>query len=457
MHAELERRPLFVAALGLILGITLVLHPIHFLFLLPAPFLLRNLKSRAVLVFALVAGVFCGPGQDPPLIPDQYVTGDWRVEAMPRILPRAQMATISHDGVRLIMFYDGPISLCPGSLIRIEGLAKPPKEGFENYYRLESVTGSIDVKSSQLQVIKDGPWIQRLACDWRQRFLGLTSRSVPPDVASLEDSMCFRVDGFVDPNTQTEISESGTLHLLLTSGLQTILIGYTLMWILMRLPIPRWAQLALVAAILALYAIATGSSPTIIRVAVMTIIAQSAYLVRREPDWPSALAASSVLYLLWDPNGVYKMGFQFSFVAVFFIAIFAQHVKWKPGLEAWFYRMARRSVWTAIVAYVVTTPLLAYYFGFFSLVPAPTSLLLIVLVVPVVILSMAALPVSLLVPSAGETILKATVPLADQIYRILHVFGGPGIVAQTPPFSPYWLLPFYGALLVLWRPFVRQP
>jgi len=457
MRAELERRPLFVAALGLILGLTAVLHPFHLLFILPAPFILQTLRARAVLVLGLVLGVLLGPGQDPPLIPDQYVTGDWTVETMPTIITHGQLAVISQSQARLFMFYDGPIPLCPGSVVRIEGIAKPPKEAVEAYYRLRSVSGAVEVKSGQLEVVREGPWIDRAASSWRQRFLDFTSRNVPPDVAALEDSMCFRVDSQLAVNSATEVADTGTLHLFLASGLQTILIGYSLLWLLMWLPIPRWSQLALVAAVLTLYAIATGLSPTIVRVAIMTMISQSAYLFRREPDWPSALAASSTAYLLWNPSGIYEMGFQFSSIAVLFIAMFAGHQKWKPGFEAWLFRTMRRSIRTAVVGYAVTTPLLAFYFGAFSLVTVPVCLILVIAVVPIVLVSMAALPLSMVVPSAGSMLIKTTIPLGDFVYKAIDTYGGPAVVARVPPFSPYWLVPFYGLLLLLWRPFVRRP
>ncbi|HTQ10906.1 MAG TPA: ComEC/Rec2 family competence protein, partial [Fimbriimonadaceae bacterium] len=151
------------------------------------------------------------------------------------------------------------------------------------------------------------------------------------------------------------------------------------------------------------------------------------------------------------------MGFQFSFVAVFFIAVFAEHPKWKPGMRAWMQRMVRRTFRTALVAYVVATPMLAYTFGFFSLAAIPASLVLIVLIVPLLLVAMASLPVGVAMPIAGETMIKATIPFAHGIFRVLDIFGRTGAIAPAPAFSPYWLIPYYALLLLLWRPFVREP
>ncbi|MFI5384537.1 MAG: ComEC/Rec2 family competence protein [Fimbriimonadales bacterium] len=456
MRTELERRPLFVAALGLILGLTLVLHPIHLLFLLPAPWILQSFKPRAVLAVGLLVGAILGPGPDPPLIEDQYVTGRWTVATMPQILPDFQSCAVAQGQNRLLLYCERTVPLCPGSVIQFTGVAKPPKEGREAQFRLRSLLGSVYAQPGSLRVVEDGPWVQRLACGWRERFMSLAAQNLPASAAAAEDSMCFRVNGLMDEQSRTEIVNSGTMHLMVSSGLQAILIGHSLLWLLMWLPIPRWVQLVLVGFVLTLYAIATGSSPTIIRVAIMSMIAYSAYLFRREPDWPSALAASSILYLVWNPNGVYEIGFQLSSIAVLFISMFSETVKWKPGLEAWLYRTARRSVRTAMIAYVVITPLLAHFFGTVSLVMVPAGLLLIVLSVPIVMLAMTALPVSLLLPSAGGIVIKSTIPLMDLVFRVLGAFGGDQVSVIAPPFSPYWLVPFYALLLLLWRPFIRR-
>jgi competence protein ComEC len=180
-------------------------------------------------------------------------------------------------------------------------------------------------------------------------------------------------------------------------------------------------------------------------------------VVRREPDWLSALAASSILYLLWKPATVYEMGFQFSVIAVLFIGLFSKHVRWRPGVEAKLVRTARQSLQAAFVAFVIVTPLIAYHFGVISLVSIPANLLVVTAVGPVVILAMLALPLSAISPPAGGAMIKLTQPLTAYIDTVLHAYGGQLAVVHFPPFSAYWLALYYGLLLMLWNPQVRQP
>lgn len=223
----------------------------------------------------------------------------------------------------------------------------------------------------------------------------------------------------------------------------------------MLLPIPRGAQLGIAAAILALYAIATGLHAAVVRAALMFVIANSAYLVRREADWLSGLAASSILYLLWNPSGVYEMGFQFSVIAVLFIALFSERIKWKPGAESSLYRNLRRSLRASILSFVVVTPLVAYYFGVVSLISIPVNLIVVMAASPIVILALFSLPLSLFWPAAGALLLQAAAPLTTYIDSVIQVFGGERAAINFPPFSGYWLVPYYLLLLMLWRPRVR--
>lgn len=457
-RAELERRPLLVLCLGLLLGLTLVRHPLHLLLLLPAPWVLRGLGPRTWIVLGLVVGVLLGPGQPAPMLEERApVRGDWTVATMPSIQPFGESCEIERAGVRLELTYQGSKSLAKGSTVRLRTIAKPVKEGSQAFFELHGLAGRVDATDSDLQVSAEAPWIDGIAGAWRDRFLSIAGRNLSPADAAALDSMCFRVTGSMDDTTKEQVLNSGAIHLLQSSGLQAILIGQALLWLCGWLPIPRWAQIALVGGVLALYVIATGSSPSIMRAVVMWLVAQSAYLFRREPDWPSALALSSILYLMWFPGGVYEAGFQLTFLAVFMLSAFSVPSKWKPGVEAWAYRTSIQTIRSTVVAYTAIAPLIAYYFGTVSLVTVPVSLLIVVAAVPAVMLAMTASALSWLVPAVAGLLLKATAPLLGFVFAILNAYGGADAVAQSPSFSAYWLVPYYGLMLALWRPHVRQP
>src|ERR1044072_1688718 len=100
-RAELERRPLLVVCLSLILGLTLVRHPIHLVFLIPVPFVLHQLRARALFAVGFALGPLLGPGQPPsPLVQREFTSADWRICSLPKITPYGQRCEISNADVR---------------------------------------------------------------------------------------------------------------------------------------------------------------------------------------------------------------------------------------------------------------------------------------------------------------------------------------------------------------------
>src|SRR3954470_9610915 len=110
--AELERRPLVIACLGLLIGLTAIRNPVNLLFLLPFPWLLPALSQRALLVGAFLVGVILGPGQPPSLLADrEFVDSNWQVASLPKLTPFGQQCEIERSGTRLLMSYGNALPL----------------------------------------------------------------------------------------------------------------------------------------------------------------------------------------------------------------------------------------------------------------------------------------------------------------------------------------------------------
>jgi predicted membrane metal-binding protein len=144
-------------------------------------------------------------------------------------------------------------------------------------------------------------------------------------------------------------------------------------------------------------------------------------------------------------------------VAVLFLALFSDHTRFELGFLNRLRRGMRQGVRTAIVATCVVTPLIAYHFGVVSLISIPANLLVVVAVTPVVVLAMLALPIALISPALGGALMSLTGPFISYIDWVLESFGREWAAISIPPFNAYWLVPFYVFLLMLWRPYVRQP
>lgn len=184
---------------------------------------------------------------------------------------------------------------------------------------------------------------------------------------------------------RTAYNRTGAAHLLAVSGLHVgiiyIVLFYLLGWIRL-LPSGLTYFSILIIIMLWLYAGITGFSPSVLRAVVMFTLYQIGVGLSRESNNLNTLFAAGLILLLCNPNYLYDVGFQLSFVAMFGIILL-----YKP-LFALSCNRIWRIVAVTLAAQVAVMPLSTYYFGTIPLFGIVTNLAL-WLVVPVIIVSTA--------------------------------------------------------------------
>lgn len=112
---------------------------------------------------------------------------------------------------------------------------------------------------------------------------------------------------------------SGTAHLLAISGFHMgIIVGAISLLIPKR---RRVMKLIIILMFAGAYCTVAAYTPGIVRAAIMTACVLAANALERRGDTLSALSLAAILILLFNPFQLYSLGFQFSFAAVFGIAI----------------------------------------------------------------------------------------------------------------------------------------
>ena len=188
-------------------------------------------------------------------------------------------------------------------------------------------------------------------------------------------------------------SVSGASHILALSGLH---LGIIYMVLSLFLPRRRWPALSQLVTILAvwMFVLLVGMPVSAVRSAVMLSIYGLLSLGHRDKMSVNALAFTAIVMLMYNPAWLFDIGFQLSFMAVWAILLFV------PLFEDVFsaeYLMSHRWmkwVWGMVAvscsAQLGVAPLIAYYFGRFSIyflltnfivVPAAFVILVMVLIV----------------------------------------------------------------------------
>ena len=173
----------------------------------------------------------------------------------------------------------------------------------------------------------------------------------------------------LDRDLKDTYSRVGAAHILALSGLHLMIIYTVIAFFIGWRRFRFFSQVVIILSIWA-FAVMVGMSPSVVRSAVMISLYALLSLGHRDRMSVNTLALTAIIMLAVNPQSLYSISFQLSFMAVLAILLF----------NPLFYRLVPLHVlqhhrWLGILwglttvslsAQIGTAPLVAYYFGRFS-------------------------------------------------------------------------------------------
>jgi len=282
--------------------------------------------------------------------------------------------------------------------------------------------------------------------------------------------------GYLDPDLRDQFMATGTVHLLSISGshlgLVALLIFAVVRWVTRWLP-ANWllalsrritpTRLAAVSTFLPVagYACLAGAELATMRSLLMMTVGLGAVWLGQERRLFHALSAAAVAIMLHDPQALFDISFQLSFVSVIAIAGWlawptaaeVEELPDEPSVLRTCIRWGRESVVMSGVVTLVTLPLVAYYFNQLPWLGLFTN------VVAVPVMGIVLVPIGLLAGVWQILVGGTMLPLASLNQWFLEYFvaairlvsllpGGEWHVAAPSIFA---MLLFYGCVVLLWQ------
>lgn len=276
-------------------------------------------------------------------------------------------------------------------------------------------------------------------------------------------------------DVQEQFRRTGTSHHLAISGMHVAVLGGVVFLVCRMLRLrPRltcWVAMMFVI----VYGLVALPSPPVVRSVILSASFALGILSRRSTDGVQLLSLSAIAMLVYHPMDLFNAGFQLSFGTVLGLMLLTPHVMgWLPGRDidaeiaerlqryGRFSVMltklkfaARATVAAAIVAWVVSLPLVALHFEQLNPWAIPASILLAPIVFLALIGGFAKVLLTIIWPSLAETWAQlAATPIAWMRYTVDALAKLPG--ADVPlPSPPVWMVLLYYALLlsmlIRWR------
>lgn len=259
----------------------------------------------------------------------------------------------------------------------------------------------------------------------------------------------------ISPEIIKDYQYAGVTHILSVSGLH---VGYILIFITYILkPIPntqKGSLIKLITIIVSLFAFAviSGFSPSVLRSVVMFSFVALGIHLRRSVNIYHTLLVSIFFLLLFEPAFIFDVGFQLSYLALFFIIWLQPILKklWSPKHKF------TTAIWNALTvsfaAQIGTLPICLYYFHqfpglFFVANIVIIPFLSVIMILGIIVMILAAFNS---VPTLLVLLLEKSIFYLNKIINIVASFEG--FIIRDISFNNYLLISSYLLIItgVIW-------
>lgn len=362
-----------------------------------------------------------------------------------------------------------------GDRVRVTGeLVAPPEFAtfsYQDYLARQGIYSMIDRPRLSVIAHDQGSPILAAIFSFRARAREVIAQILPEPSASLLTGILLGDDAGLPVDVQNEFRSTGTTHIIAISGYNiTILIGI-LSAITIGFVGRRRAFFVMLIGLTA-YAIMVGGSASVVRATIMGLLLLWADYLGRQYAAPNALFASGLLMTAIDPNTLFDVGFQLSFVATLGLMIYAR--PFANVTERWLARLfsnvtARQivdvvndAVLVTLAAQVATLPLLVYYFRQLSLVSLIVNPLVLPAQTGVMVFGLLALGGGLIAIPLGQVLGWLAWVFLAWTLGVIHLFAAlPNAAIPVDYVAPIWIAGYYvvllGATWYLKRPIDQRP
>ena len=219
----------------------------------------------------------------------------------------------------------------------------------------------------------------------RNRLSESLSRALPEPQDSLAQALLLGIRSHLPDTLADSFRGSGTSHIVAISGMNVAMLAGVILgvaaWLFGR---RRPIYLVITFAAVWIYGLLTGMQPPVFRAAIMFSLFLTALWLGRPRSAMPALALAAAIMVGIDPAVLRDVSFQLSFVSIAGIALLLPPFEeiWQkrgaPRLETRasvlaFSRPIVQSLMVSLAAIIAVYPLIAYYFGYVSVVGLPAT------------------------------------------------------------------------------------
>lgn len=257
--------------------------------------------------------------------------------------------------------------------------ANPEETFWKKYWLSQGVRA--ECGKPVIEYISSSPSLLGRIDKWRRVIAARINNLWPEPAAGLAAGILYGERTGMDKELKTNFSRAGLTHIVAVSGYNTSIVSAITVWLLVICGINRRRAFWPTILILFFFVLFTGASAAVARAGIMSAACLLGEYVGRPGRTYNALIFAATILLIFNPFLlVWDMGYQLSFLATIGVTFVGPTLFGKNKSEA------NEILAPTLGAILMTTPLIAWRIGTFSLV-APVANLLALWTIPFIMIA----------------------------------------------------------------------
>lgn len=256
--------------------------------------------------------------------------------------------------------------LIKGKPIPVSPPLNPEQFDYRNYLARQNIHHQFFIAEKNFVITGNELFfLDRWAQNIRQYAMEQFSNIEDPAARGVIQGLVLGSKDNIDDKTKNAYTAAGLMHILAVSGLHVgiiygilvLLFGY-----LRRFKAGKYYFALVCLLVLWLYALVTGLSPSVVRASVMFSFFAVAETSRRQKNSYNILSASAFIMLVVDPNLLFTVSFQLSYLAVLGIIYMQPMFEKMVFINNLFLKRMWQLFTVGLAAQIATLPITIFYF-----------------------------------------------------------------------------------------------
>ncbi len=256
-----------------------------------------------------------------------------------------------------------------GTVYTLVGIVKEVPEprnlydfNYKQYLKNKHIYYQINSNHAPFKIAEESS-VHKLVVNFRDYLITQFDKlGYPEKTKGFIEALLFGIKTNLNDEIQQQFKDFGILHVLAVSGMHVVLLFSTISYVLQHLRVPKKVVTVILIVFLLIFSLMAGFSGSVVRAALMCLMAIVGTLTGRRIYTINLLVGSMLLILLIEPNYLFDVGFQLSYLAVFSIVfcypVIQRFFTFKNIILNYFGQL----VGVSLVAQLGVLPLNIYYF-----------------------------------------------------------------------------------------------